>query len=601
MFYIDTKFRSWIRKDIALGHIGPTLIVFLAFMGLTTWSALSSQKDIEDKKAQVLTRNIQEKKLNIESRLNSYENILRASKGLFGASDKVTRAEWKQFIGSFEIDKRYVGIQAVGYAEAIKKPDLQSHIQSVRQTDLKDYNVYPAGDRPLYVSLLYSESTNPDKDPRKNNIGLDLYTDEIRRSAMDLSRDSGEASITDIAKPLRPNSQNFDSTLIIYLPIYEGGVTPSSVEQRREKLSGFVFSGFFAANLLNTNQTQNDNFGFAVYDGREADHSLIYQSSSFDKISSGNKAKSNTVSIMAKDQQWEIVGKVSPGVVSDKELSRPISIFWGGALFSLFVAGFIYLLLLNRFRVTFDQEQREIQDAKDELLALASHQLRTPATGVKQYLGLLRDGYAGKLSREQKKYINEANLNNERQLETINEMLFVARANANNITLSLELFDINALAKSTAESIKELAKENDQKLIIKLPARKTLITADKRYLRMALENLLTNAANYTPKQGTISLTLKKSKQEVIIVIADTGVGIDKDDYELLFRKFSRIPNELTSKVSGSGIGLYLVKKVVDSHKGNIEFESEAGQGTTFIIKLPLKQEIPAKTLARNKS
>jgi signal transduction histidine kinase len=591
MYYIDTKFRSWMRKEVALGHIGPTLIVFTAFVGLTVWSSLSAKKDVEAQQNQILTQNNADSRQEIETRLRTYEDILRAGKGLYGASTEVTREEFQQFIKSFELEKRYSGIQNLGYIEVVPGKKLASHIESVREKGFPRYNVRPTGERDIYANIKYLVSTSSNNAERIKNIGFDVYTEETRRRAMHQARDSGEVVVTDIARPLAPQPGQPSEVLVMYMPIYSNNnFSPGSIQERRSALSGYVYSAFYAQNLVDDQHNDDSNYGFRVYDGAISEDALIYQSPDFEVIQASPNNKTLTETMSYKNQNWHIVGSVSPEVVSIQDRARPATTLWGGILFSIFVASFIYMLLLNKSRMTFAEEQREIQDAKDELLALASHQLRTPATGVKQYIGLLRDGYAGKLNKEQKNYVEKAYDNNERQLATINKMLFVARANANNLDLKMERFDIKVMLQSAIEDVKRSVKENKQKLTVDLPGKKTFIEADNKYLRMALENIIQNASKYTPEKGVISVSMKKVKQEIIIKVTDTGVGVDEEDFPLLFRKFSRIPNELTNKVSGSGIGLYLSKKVIKAHKGSIDFESETGEGTTFIIKLPIKQK-----------
>jgi signal transduction histidine kinase len=202
---------------------------------------------------------------------------------------------------------------------------------------------------------------------------------------------------------------------------------------------------------------------------------------------------------------------------------------------------------------------------------------------------MLREGYAGKLSKEQVRYLDKAYASNERQLSTINEMLFVARADAGNIELIRERFDLTSLIRDTLEEQSNAIKERRQVLVMKIPEQKLFIYADARYVRMAIENVLSNATKYTPEKGTITVTLKHNKQDAQLIIKDTGVGVSKKDYELLFQKFARIPNELTNKVTGSGIGLYLARKVVEAHNGSISFTSEVGKGSTCTIKLPIRK------------
>jgi two-component system sensor histidine kinase BaeS len=116
------------------------------------------------------------------------------------------------------------------------------------------------------------------------------------------------------------------------------------------------------------------------------------------------------------------------------------------------------------------------------------------------------------------------------------------------------------------------------------------IEVDPKYFRMALENIIDNASKYTRDAGSIAVTIHPEGSNVVIRIADTGVGIAAEDLHNLFTKFNRIPNELSQQVSGSGLGLYWVWNILQLHGGNVSAESELGRGTTFIITVPLEND-----------
>ena len=228
------------------------------------------------------------------------------------------------------------------------------------------------------------------------------------------------------------------------------------------------------------------------------------------------------------------------------------------------------------------------QEAKDDFLALASHQLRTPATGVKQYIGMLKEGLAGPMSDLQIKLINKAYESNERQLNIINEMLFVARADSGQIKIQENLINLNGLLQDIVDEQQVIFTSKKQKRKIDLPERNVFLVGDIQYLRMALENLISNASKYTPDGGRVEVSLSDSTDEIIIQVYDTGVGVDKEDEGLLFKKFARISNKLSSEVSGTGLGLYLVKKVIEAHHGRIEFHSKIGVGSKVKVIMPKK-------------
>lgn len=228
---------------------------------------------------------------------------------------------------------------------------------------------------------------------------------------------------------------------------------------------------------------------------------------------------------------------------------------------------------------------KALNQAKDEFISIASHQLRTPATGVKQYLGMLIQNYAGHLSKQQLTYINTAYENNERQLKIIDNLLQVARIDAGKIQLSKEACDISQLVGEVVEQQLGVFKERNQGLSFKSGKKSMYARIDRQLLRMVLENLIDNAGKYSPAGEKVIVTMSQTPGMVRLQIRDQGFGITKKDQKKLFQKFSRVEAH-ADLVSGSGLGLYWAKKIIDLHGGRIELSSEAGKGSTFTITLP---------------
>ena len=231
-------------------------------------------------------------------------------------------------------------------------------------------------------------------------------------------------------------------------------------------------------------------------------------------------------------------------------------------------------------------EELEIDRMKSEFISLASHQLRTPATAVKTYVALLKDGFAGDLNESQKRFAEMAYDSNERQLQIINDLLVVARTESQSLTLKKDRVDLRVLVKEVLGQQKNVIKKRRQSLRVNLPDRALHHEVDPSFFRMVIDNLLSNASKYTPEGGQISLELVRRKGRVDLIVSDTGVGIEPGDINRLFQKFTRIDNPLSSRVGGSGIGLYLLKQIVDLHGGDVDVESAPGKGTSFTIKLP---------------
>jgi PAS domain S-box-containing protein len=232
------------------------------------------------------------------------------------------------------------------------------------------------------------------------------------------------------------------------------------------------------------------------------------------------------------------------------------------------------------------EELTILNQVKDEFISLASHQLRTPATGVKQYLGLLLQGFLGDMPKEQKEILEKAYASNERQIELINDLLRIAQLDAGKIILKKAPIDITNVLKDVIAEQNDSFKKRQQNIEIQVPPKAIVANIDSRRFRMVLDNLVDNASKYTPNGGEIKVSLKHLNGCLCIEIRDNGVGIKEEDISKLFTKFTRIGNMLSDEVGGSGLGLYWANKVVQLHNGYIEVESKVDKGTKFSVIIP---------------
>jgi signal transduction histidine kinase len=599
MFYIHRP-KLIRRREVLFLHTLPTVVVFIAFLVVTLISWGTAQNAIRNEQLQAVRTYNAQTSASIKQRLDSYEDILRGASGLFEASENVNRQEWREYLNSYDMTNRYPGIQGLGYIEVIPPSSLQSHLDRVRAEGYPNYSVFPSGDREIYTSVLYIE---PFTESNKRLFGYDLYSETVRMTAMEKARDTGELTISDVVTLTQDgDSSNAQPGFLMFLPIYSGTGSPTTTEERQARLTGYVYASFRSYDLVDQTLNQiNENYGVQIFTIQPDSKFLIYENPNFKQLNSQTDMQTQKTEVTLSGIKWDVEGVASPEVVNSNVRNRPTSIIWGGLIFSFLVAGFIYLLLKNRSRDLAEKEEQGIQDAKDELLALASHQLRTPATGVKQYIGMILEGFAGDVSEFQRQLLNKAYESNERQLGTINEMLFVARSDAGQLELNFNNFNLSELLTDIVDEQKDVIKEKKQKITIKTPKRSIYYNGDKQYLRMAVENVISNATKYTKDRGKITVSLKGKKENVTIQVSDNGVGVPPEHVNLLFKKFSRIPNELTGKVVGSGIGLYLAKQIVDKHKGNITFEPGETVGSVVTITLPIQKIKKSKSKFKPKN
>ena len=235
------------------------------------------------------------------------------------------------------------------------------------------------------------------------------------------------------------------------------------------------------------------------------------------------------------------------------------------------------------------EQQKELQrlnESKDEFISLASHQLRTPATAIKQLLGLMLEGFEGELPQNIRSLLEKTYESNERQISIVNSLLKVAQVDSGKVVLRKKSLDLNEIVRSLIKQYTGIIKLKEQVISVNLQADPLFGYIDEQYYRMALENILDNASKYTENGGSITISSKMVGEYAVISIADSGVGISPENISSLFGKFNRIPNDLTYKVAGSGLGLYWAEKIIDLHQGAIEVDSELKKGTTFSVSVP---------------
>lgn len=245
---------------------------------------------------------------------------------------------------------------------------------------------------------------------------------------------------------------------------------------------------------------------------------------------------------------------------------------------------------LRRANHMLKQQQRELQQlntSKDEFISLASHQLRTPATSIKQFLGMVLEGFAGEVPPAQLEYLTRAYESNEHQIAIVNSLLKVAQVDAGKVLLKKVPTNLAKLIADVVEEHADQFKRRKQQVTTKVAPGLPFALVDIGHFRMVLENLIDNASKYTPHQGKISVRADLADNDMIrLAIQDNGVGVTAENIPRLFEKFNRIPNALSDEVGGSGLGLYWVQKIIALHGGRIEVASEIDKGTTFTLYIP---------------
>lgn len=231
-------------------------------------------------------------------------------------------------------------------------------------------------------------------------------------------------------------------------------------------------------------------------------------------------------------------------------------------------------------------KEKEVDDAKSEFVSLASHQLRTPLTAIKWILEELMRNPS--LSKHQLEYLRDAMKSNSRMISLVNDLLNVSRLETGSISVDSIETDVTTTINQLIKEAKPLFNKKKQKLEFLKPSQKIKIEIDPQLLSQVVGNLISNAIKYSDDNSTIKIKLKKEKTGISIMVVDQGIGVPKEQQHRLFQKFFRTGEAVRRSTSGSGLGLYIVKKVIDAMHGKISFESVENEGTSFSMSFPLK-------------
>lgn len=230
---------------------------------------------------------------------------------------------------------------------------------------------------------------------------------------------------------------------------------------------------------------------------------------------------------------------------------------------------------------------KEMDKVKNEFISIASHQLRTPLSSIKWLCELFWNGDLKGLSSDQKEIIQKVQNENERLIKLVNSLLNISRIESDKIVVTPSLTDIPELVEKVLGDFKESIKNKKQTMEVKFPLETPKLFIDAKLVGEALSNLISNAYKYTPEEGRLWINGKVVGDELIISVVDNGIGIPINDQHRIFEKFFRAGNALLKQTNGDGLGLYLVKWVVESHGGRVWFESTENIGTTFYLAFPI--------------
>lgn len=587
--------RSYLVESVSMGRSIPQRlywppILFLSLGLLVTAGATFAVAEIGRFRAQTrFSANVTAARVTIQERIHAHISLLYSVAGLFAASDTVGYDEFHRFVQRLELSETYSGTQGVGFSARVR-PEERAAFEAQARENLPDFRIWPEEPREEYHAILYLEPLDA---RNRAAMGYDMYTEAVRRDAMSRARDTGAAAASGAVTLVQEiDDDERQAGFLIYVPVYEGGAVPPTVEARRERLLGFAYSPFRAGDLFRDilGKERGLRVAVAIYDGGAAiPEALLHQT--IEQPAGYRPAFSTSETIIIAGRPWTIRYSTLPGFDASGEQTLAPLTAAAGLLLSLI----LFFVALAQARARHEAEQAV--RIRDTFLSVASHELKTPLTSLYGNAQLLQRRMARgtPFGEREQSNVNAIVAQTRRLAKLIDELLDHTRLREGRLEIQRAPLDLAEIVRRVAAELGPTFERHT--LSLELPTEPLPILGDPMRVEQILVNLIGNAVKYSPKGGAVEVSAEQAGPWAQVRVRDQGIGIPAAAQPRLFSQFYRAPNAVGKHISGMGIGLYIVKELVERHGGTITFESKEGEGSTFTVRLPLA-ESPAQLSPR---
>jgi signal transduction histidine kinase len=586
---------------VRLIHSSAAARIILVLAVALTISAWYFSKQVvqraEAEQFEILTNEIETA---VHDRMVVYEQVLWGGVGLFNASEDVSRKEWAQYVDALDLDEHWPGIQGLGFAVPVDPADLEAHTAEIRAEGFPDFTVRPESERDELTSIIYLE---PFDWRNQRAFGFDMWSNDLRREAMTRARDDNTAATSGVITLVQETDDDVQKGFLTYVPVYAGGIEPTTSAARRDALEGWVYAAFRSDDLMEG--ILGDGLAgieYEIFDGPDlTNESLLYDSNLKFAVDSGDDGvlrRSDTLEVQGR--QWTIRYEATDDFATGAATQLPNVIGIAGLLIDVLLFYVISSLgLMQKRAVTLAQDMTaELRVRSDELeeqaerlnrsnaeleqfAYIASHDLQEPLRNITSYSSMLSNKYGQTMGEEGQRWLGYLSAGSNQMSDLIRELLHYSTIGSESSTPDLVALDdvVSSAVGSLAGAIEEggalLALED-------MP----VVFGHVDQLERLFLNLLANALKYR-KAGTsphIWVSAVESETEWRISVRDDGIGIKPEYHERIFEIFRRVGSR--ADYPGTGIGLSICRKIVENHGGSIGVDSSLGGGSEFWFELP---------------
>jgi signal transduction histidine kinase len=582
------------------------LAVFLGLAAVTAIAATFTARQVNRREEQLLDERAESVVEAIDRRIETYTEKLFGVRGAFTGSENLTHAEYETFLTTQEIARRYPGVLGLGYADLL--PDLGRE-RFLRRLDADakaagigypDLVIRPNAQRPGSVAVTYVHPVAPNK----TAYGFDLMSDAARRTAIGIARDGARPAAT---APLRLVTETTDQEgLLIMLPRYAGTQQKPSADKRTSLFRGVAFVAIRLPDLIRSAVKATPDTDLEIYDVgavgtvpsrlRSGDQAFDLRGGA--QAPTADADESRILDTQIAGRQWRVYYQTDDALVGGGERVMPWLIAILGLVVALLATAAVSLarsaqrravLIADQMTSDLQASQAELARSNEELerfAFLASHDLQQPLRTVNGFLQLLELRHGDELKGRAKEYVEYA-LRGTRQMSTlIDDLLTYSRAGRND--KAPQPVSLDRVWDAAVEQLQATIEESGATVSRgDLPT----VCADAGQMTQLFANLIGNGVKYRgDAPPEVRGEARRTAAGWEIAVRDNGIGIDPKDHEKIFGMFRRLHGD--ERFEGTGLGLALVKRIVENAGGAIRVESQAGEGSTFLITLPENAQQP---------
>jgi CHASE1-domain containing sensor protein/anti-sigma regulatory factor (Ser/Thr protein kinase) len=576
----------------------PAWAVFMIAVLVTVFASLQVRQRIEAEAVRQVGFSYDQATLKIQERLNTYAQILRGGAGLFAASDRVDRQKWRTYVDQLRTEETVPGVQGIGFSTIIAPGQLGTHIHGIRQQGFPDYTVRPAGERLVTTSIIYLE---PFRDRNLRAFGFDMFSEPVRRSAMEQARDTGNVALSGKVALVQETAKDVQAGTLMYVPVYRHGALLQTLAQKQAALLGWVYSPFRMDDLMGgilrlEEQGDGQAIDLHIYDGAQATpdalmfdskpahrpdaHALFYQQR---RIDFGGR-------------QWLLM---FDHTVSSASLNYASAWFvlLAGLVISVLLAGLMHsvintrangkriaakLIATNHFREAALERSNVELSRLGEVMA---HHFQEPTRRLASFAQRL-------LARSELARDEDSRLSLH-FIDTESKRLSALVSEAKRY-LALDHSQVSAggvadSASALRQCIHDAGAQAGAVDIVVHGSLSRVQLAEKT-LRELFAIFLDNALRYRHPQRPLRIEVRASAMgdRAIFRFADNGSGIAPQYRAQALGLFTRL---VPSSIPGTGMGLALADKIVNLNGGKVHIEDGLEGGTCVVFDLPLENAV----------